>query len=131
MGIVGNLTADQLQSFNSQGYIVLESFATDDDIDAMVRRMDQLVNDFDPSSTASIFSTKNQQKLTDDYFFESAEKISFFFEEKAFGDDGKLKQPKQLSLNKVGHDSVQRFTRLSRHSRSFLLPTKFLVWCTP
>jgi len=23
--------------------------------------------------------------------------------EKAFGDDGKLKQPKQLSLNKVGH----------------------------
>ncbi|RYR14217.1 hypothetical protein Ahy_B04g070811 isoform B [Arachis hypogaea] len=103
MGIVGNLTADQLQSFNSQGYIVLESFATDDDIDAMVRRMDQLVNDFDPSSTASIFSTKNQQKLTDDYFFESAEKISFFFEEKAFGDDGKLKQPKQLSLNKVGH----------------------------
>ncbi|XP_015960267.1 phytanoyl-CoA dioxygenase [Arachis duranensis] len=103
MGIVGNLTADQLQSFNSQGYIVLESFAADEDIDAMVRRMDQLVNDFDPSSTASIFSTKNQQKLTDDYFFESAEKISFFFEEKAFGDDGKLKQPKQLSLNKVGH----------------------------
>jgi len=23
--------------------------------------------------------------------------------EKAFGDDGNLKQPKQLSLNKVGH----------------------------
>ncbi|CAJ2650259.1 unnamed protein product [Trifolium pratense] len=65
--------------------------------------MEQLVDEFDPSSTASIFSTKNQQKLTDDYFFESAERVSFFFEEKAFGDDGNLKQPKQISLNKVGH----------------------------
>ncbi|KAK2434292.1 phytanoyl-CoA dioxygenase (PhyH) family protein [Trifolium repens] len=100
---MGMLSSDQLQSFNSQGYLVIESFASEDQIQSMINRMEQLVDEFDPSSTASIFSTKNQQKLTDDYFFESAERISFFFEEKAFGDDGKLKQPKQFSLNKVGH----------------------------
>lgn len=103
MGIVGNLTADQLEFFNSQGYLVLESFASAEEIEAMRKRMEQLLEGFDPSSTASIFSTKNQLKLTNEYFFESAEKISFFFEEKAFGDDGKLKQPKELSINKVGH----------------------------
>ncbi|KAL6183133.1 hypothetical protein ACLB2K_044544 [Fragaria x ananassa] len=36
-------------------------------------------------------------------FLRSVDKISFFFEEKAFGDDGSLKQPNELSINKVGH----------------------------
>ncbi|KAI9082159.1 hypothetical protein K1719_035899 [Acacia pycnantha] len=113
MGVVGNLTPDQLQFFNSQGYLVIESFASSDDIDAMMKRMEQILDEFDCSSTASIFSTKNQQKRTDDYFYESVEKVSCFsrvsnrlllnLSKKAFGDDGKLKQPKQLSINKVGH----------------------------
>lgn len=101
MGAKGYLSPDQLEFFNSQGYLVMESFARPEEIDAMMRRMEQLVDEFD-CSTASIFSTKNQQH-TDDYFYESAENVSFFFEEKAFGDDGNLKQPKQLSINKVGH----------------------------
>ncbi|XP_012846062.1 PREDICTED: phytanoyl-CoA dioxygenase [Erythranthe guttata] len=103
MGIVGNLNSEQLQFFNSDGYLVLESFASSDEVKSLRLQMDQLLDQFDCSTSASIFSTKNQQTTTDDYFFESAEKISFFFEEKAFDDDGKLKQPKQLSINKVGH----------------------------
>lgn len=103
MGIDGCLSSDQLQSFHSQGFLVVESFATAEEIDGLRRRMDQLFEDFDCASTASIFSTKNQQHTTDNYFFDSAEKVSFFFEEKAFDDDGNLKQPKQQSINKVGH----------------------------
>lgn len=103
MGIVGNLNPNQLQFFNTQGYLVLESFTSPDEIKSLRSRMEQLLDEFDFSSKASIFSTKNQQQTTDDYFFESAEKISFFFEEKAFDGDGNLKQPKQLSINKVGH----------------------------
>ncbi|TQD75541.1 hypothetical protein C1H46_038937 [Malus baccata] len=103
MGIVGNLSPDQLQTFRSQGYLVMESFASAEDIEAMRSRMDQLLQDFDCSSTASIFSTKNQQHTTDNYFYDSVDNISFFFEEKAFGSDGELQQPKELSINKVGH----------------------------
>jgi phytanoyl-CoA hydroxylase len=33
----------------------------------------------------------------------SGDKIRFFFEEHAFDDDGRLRQPKELSLNKIGH----------------------------
>uniref|UniRef100_A0A804J8P9 Uncharacterized protein n=1 Tax=Musa acuminata subsp. malaccensis TaxID=214687 RepID=A0A804J8P9_MUSAM len=64
--------------------------------------MAELLDGFD-GSFSSIFSTKNQQQHTDDYFFEGAEKISFFFDENAFGEDGHLKQLKELSINKVGH----------------------------
>ncbi|KAG5244090.1 phytanoyl-CoA dioxygenase [Salix suchowensis] len=102
MGITGTLSSDQLDSFNSQGYLVIESFANPEDIESMMKRMDKLLDDFD-YTTVSVFSTKNQQRVTDDYFYQSAENISFFFEEKAFGDDGSLKKPKQLSINKVGH----------------------------
>ncbi|XP_023516663.1 phytanoyl-CoA dioxygenase [Cucurbita pepo subsp. pepo] len=102
MGIVGDLSSDQLQFFDSHGYLVVESFASPDEIDAMRKRMEQLLDEFD-CSTSSVFSTVNQQQLTDDYFFESAENISFFFEEKAFQEDGDLKQAKELSINKVGH----------------------------
>ncbi|KAG6538416.1 phytanoyl-CoA dioxygenase-like isoform X2 [Zingiber officinale] len=101
MGIAGNLTAEQLDFFNVNGYLVVESFSGSEEIKEMRDRMEELLNGFD-GSYSSIFSTTNQ-KHTDAYFFESAEKISFFFEEKAFGDDGCLKQPKELSINKVGH----------------------------
>ncbi|KAK4484158.1 hypothetical protein RD792_011378 [Penstemon davidsonii] len=102
MGISGNLNPEQLDFFNSKGYLVLESFSNPDEINSLRLKMEQLLDGFDCSSKASIFSTKNQQ-TTDDYFFESVENISFFFEEKAFDEDGNLKQPKQLSINKVGH----------------------------
>ncbi|XP_038714169.1 phytanoyl-CoA dioxygenase isoform X2 [Tripterygium wilfordii] len=123
MGITGNLSSEQLQSLDSQGYLVIESFATAEEIEALRKRMGQLLDDFD-GSTASIFSTKDQ-KTTDDHFYESAEKVSFFFEEKAFGDDGCLKQSKQLSINKVGHalhelDSVFKKFSCSEKVLSFL-----------
>ncbi|KAG2494945.1 hypothetical protein HYH03_006880 [Edaphochlamys debaryana] len=64
--------------------------------------MDALLADFDPR-TISIFTTKNQVEKTDNYFLRSASDIGFFFEEKAFDEQGQLRQPKELSINKVGH----------------------------
>ncbi|XP_078444287.1 phytanoyl-CoA dioxygenase (PhyH) family protein [Wolffia australiana] len=103
MDFAGEVDGKELDSFNSNGFLVIENFASAEEIRTMMERMNELLESFDCSTTRSIFSTTNQRKTTDDYFFESAENISFFFEEKAFGDDGSLKQPKQLSINKVGH----------------------------
>ncbi|CAN4114819.1 unnamed protein product [Withania somnifera] len=80
MVIDGNLSSQQLQFFNSDGYLVLESFASLEEMDSMRKRMDQLLDEFDFTSDASVFSTKNQQASTNDHFSESAEKISFFWE---------------------------------------------------
>lgn len=39
----------------------------------------------------------------DAYFLDSASEINFFFEEKAFNEQGQLQTPKALSINKIGH----------------------------
>ncbi|KMZ76392.1 Phytanoyl-CoA dioxygenase, putative, expressed [Zostera marina] len=96
------LSPEQLQFFDSQGYLVMESFASKEEVNWMMKRMDDLLEEFD-GSTSSVFSTKNQVKNSDDHFYNSAENISFFFEENAFADDGCLIQDKKLSINKVGH----------------------------
>ena len=51
----------------------------------------------------SVFSTKDQTRTTDEYFLSSGGEMRFFFEEEAFGPDGQLRQPKALSINKIGH----------------------------
>ncbi|KAF3326688.1 Phytanoyl-CoA dioxygenase 1 [Carex littledalei] len=102
MGIVGNLSSEQMEFFNSDGYIVIESFTSQEETKEMRDRMAELLQEFDGGSS-SVFSTKDHQQLKDDYFYKSAENISFFFEEKAYGEDGRLRQPKELSINKVGH----------------------------
>jgi phytanoyl-CoA hydroxylase len=63
MGITGTLSSDQLDSFNSQGYLVIESFANPEDIESMMKRMDKLLDDFDYTNV-SVFSTKNQVSLS-------------------------------------------------------------------
>ena len=42
------------------GFLIMESFASPEEIEAMRQKMDKLLQDFDPCTTASIFSTKNQ-----------------------------------------------------------------------
>lgn len=61
--IEGNLSSEQLQFFDSNGYLVLESFASQEEIQSMRKRMEELLDEFDCSSDTSVFSTKNQVKI--------------------------------------------------------------------
>lgn len=53
-----------------------------------------------------ILYLKLQTKTSNDYFSESANNVSFFFEENAFNEEGQLRQPKALSINKMGHGEM-------------------------
>lgn len=96
----GNL---QLIKYERDGFLVIEDFVNPSACDALRERAEELVREFDPCGIISIFSTNEQTRTSDDYFLESGDKIRFFFEENAFDAEGKLRQSKELSINKIGH----------------------------
>jgi len=92
-----------LQQFGHDGFLVLEGFNTATDCDALMDRGQELAAAFNFNGHPSVFQTSDQAKTTDDYFLDSGDKISFFFEKDAFDASGKLKTDLFHSLNKIGH----------------------------
>lgn len=111
------LTSEQIADYRRDGFLVLRDFVEAEACDALRARADELVQDFDPGEIVSIFSTQEQNRLTDEYFLTSGDKVRFFFEQDAFSPDGTLKQPKEKSINKIGHalhDLDPAFDKFSR-----------------
>ncbi|MES2756090.1 MAG: phytanoyl-CoA dioxygenase family protein [Pseudomonadota bacterium] len=111
------LNDEQRASYQRDGYIVLPGFKSAREIAAVRARAAQIVDDFDPGQGSSIFTTQNQATATDDYFLRSDNTIRCFFEEEAFDGEGRLRQDKSLSINKIGHalhDLDPVFERFSR-----------------
>ena len=130
-----------LADYNDRGYVILDRFVDETDCDRLRTRADELVHDFNPAEVVSIFSTHEQNRLTDEYFLTSGDKIRFFFEENAFHPDGTLKYEKERSINKIGHalhDLDPVFNRFSRsaklsalaaaigHEHSYLLQSMYI-----
>jgi len=98
-----------LEQYNRDGFLLLKSFASLDECAEMKQRMQELIASWDPSKTmAPVFTTSPDQSSkqgSSDYFFDSADRIHFFLEDKVVGEDGKLRRgvDKRRALNKVGH----------------------------
>jgi len=135
------MSNQQLADYNDQGYLIFEGFVDDADCDQLRARATELVQQFDPAEVVSIFSTHEQNRLTDEYFLTSGDKIRLFFEENAFNPDGTLKYEKEKSINKIGHalhDLDPVFNRFSRapklralaaaigHENSYLLQSMYI-----
>lgn len=70
-----------------------------------MKEIDRLVDGFEPTKEQiTIFDgeTGKSSHRHSKYFLDSADKVSFFFESKAW-QDGKLNTSKRESINKIGH----------------------------
>jgi len=115
-----SITEEQLDHYEQNGFLVLEAFADPAECDRLRARAEELVQQFDPVEVMSVFSTREQNRTTDEYFLTSGDKIRFFFEENAFNSDGTLKYAKEKSINKIGHaphDLDPVFDRFSRSQK--------------
>jgi phytanoyl-CoA hydroxylase len=108
------------ESFQKNGYLIIEDFNSHEECDALIQRAEMLANEFDADRHTSVFQTSDQSKTSDNYFLQSGNNISCFFEKDAFDEDGKLKNELFFSLNKIGHalhDLDPVFYNFSRSSQ--------------
>lgn len=70
----------------------------------MLQRSRELLLELDLSShPRTQFKTGDNDHIGDQYFFDSADKVSYFFDVDAFGPDGELRYSKEKAVNKIGH----------------------------
>ena len=97
------LTAQQIETYHRDGVVILPDLIDKDTISQMRSRALKLVDEWNPAIDHTIFRTNEQSRVADEYFFNSANNISFFLEEDAQDENGNLLYPKHESINKIGH----------------------------
>lgn len=108
------LSQDQVDQFYRDGYVKVPGFLSKNEVNSLLARSKQLLDDFDPENhPPTKFTTSDHDHVGDEYFLESGDKIRYFLEEDAVGNDGRLTRDKVKAVNKIGHglhilDSVFR-----------------------
>lgn len=97
------ISNEQLKDYEKNGFLVIENMIPNHIIDALQERANQLVADVDLSFSKTVFSTKTNQHVKNDYFLDSGNKIRFFLEEEALNEEGELLVEKDKAINKIGH----------------------------
>ncbi|HEY3485977.1 MAG TPA: phytanoyl-CoA dioxygenase family protein [Ilumatobacteraceae bacterium] len=97
------LSSAQVEQYHRDGFLVVEGFADEEACRSLRERAVDIVRSWEPGEQRSVFTTDEQERQSTDEFLESAGGVWCFFESEAFGDDGELRQAKELSINKIGH----------------------------
>jgi phytanoyl-CoA hydroxylase len=100
--VTGVLSAEQVRDYERDGVLVVEDFVPIDRCRALIDRADELMTGWS-ADQRSVFTTSEQDRVSDDYFLGSGDTVRFFFDTEVFGPDGELVAPVTESVNKIGH----------------------------
>jgi len=98
------LSKEEVDFYNTNGYVVLPKFWSIAKVQILKAASDKLLSEYEPPISASVFSTDEQVRTSDDYFLSSGDKIRYFFESESLDGEGKLRVPKEVAINKIGHN---------------------------
>ncbi|XP_065576682.1 phytanoyl-CoA dioxygenase domain-containing protein 1-like isoform X2 [Artemia franciscana] len=96
-------TTDHLKKFEQDGFVIIEDFLTQVEIETLRTACSDIVDKLDPNEHKCIFTTTDSRQASDLYFIESGDKIRYFFEASAGDNKGNLCVSKDKALNKIGH----------------------------
>lgn len=100
------LTPTELNQFHQDGYLPLLNYLDKFQLLKLNNEIGNLLNNVDIENNPIIkFTTENDNEghISDKYFLDSSDKISFFFEPDSIDNNNKLKYPINKSVNKIGH----------------------------
>ena len=112
------LEPEQQIAYQRDGFLIIPNFKNAAELQAVSARARDIVDAFEPGARAAVFSSVAPKLLADEALIASADQVHCFFEEEAFDGAGKLRQPKALSINKIGHALHDRDEVFSRFSRA-------------
>jgi phytanoyl-CoA hydroxylase len=112
----GTLTDEQVQRYHDDGFLVVPDVVSASACAELRDGALAIVDAFEPTEHATVFTTDQQERISNGEFLASGSGVWCFFEAEAFDERGALRQPKELSINKIGHaqhdldPTFERFT---------------------
>jgi phytanoyl-CoA hydroxylase len=97
------LDREQISDFDRDGFLVIPDFVSTTDCEALRAAALRIVDGFQPTDRRTVFTTNEQDRISNGEFLASGAGVWCFFEEEAFNEHGELRQDKALSINKIGH----------------------------
>src|SRR5882757_8383546 len=97
------LDEDQIERYHRDGFLVIEGFTDRAACNGLKAAANQIVADFQPTGQRTIFTTSEQERVSNSEFLASGSGVWCFFEEEAFDTEGRPRTSKELSINKIGH----------------------------
>jgi phytanoyl-CoA hydroxylase len=93
----------RIEQYHRDGFLVIPGFVDRTACDELKAAANQIVSDFQPSGERTIFTTSEQERVSNGEFLASGSGVWCFFEEEAFDEHGTPRTSKELSINKIGH----------------------------
>lgn len=98
------LTKTELESFDREGMLCITDFISKSEVEELRQEALRILSELDLANHPKTkFETGDGDHVGDQYFLDSLDKVSYFFDTDAFDEKGNLRFLPEQAVNKIGH----------------------------